>query len=88
MSKPTDVTDDVWADAGAVEAGINGYDRSNADRIAIARAILAAKAEERNACVRAAIECRIDVPLSPGLPDGASIAKNAIVAAIRKRGEG
>ncbi|MDF2382439.1 hypothetical protein JMG10_13235 [Nostoc ellipsosporum NOK] len=38
---------------------------------------------ERNRCARVAETCELVVPLSPGLPDGASAASTQIADAIR-----
>lgn len=83
MSKPEDIPQDVWDEASKADAdcqrnsckeeSCNGFLCVRALRIAI----LAAKAEEREACARIAED-----------QDGGAIECEQIASAIRKRGEG
>jgi hypothetical protein len=73
MSKPEDIPQDVWDTAIRVATTSEFTERVKG----IARTILAAKAEEREACARIAED-----------QDGGAIECEQIASAIRKRGEG
>ena len=85
MSRPEDIPESVWLEAGMLfdrlydaEPNLEGGCYQGVTDT-IARAIMA----ERERCAAIAEQAQIDLPLAPGLADGASIAQRAIVSAIR-----
>jgi len=84
MGKPDAIPQDVEAAASQVLSELlwNEYDDwAEENRTVIARAILDAKAEEREACLN-------EISMIAGSPVSASAALRHAFAAIRKRGEG
>jgi hypothetical protein len=89
MCKPEDISQDAWEKAVSIAMGdgvIPGTMFTDAYVVPIARAIMAAKAEEREAC---ALEA--DAPADAYEAYGAFETANEfrqVAHAIRKRGEG
>jgi hypothetical protein len=100
MTKPDDIDQDAWEKAWSIVSDIQMKDIKDGlpagwevfasiDRIA--RAIMSARAAEREACALTAETCTLIVNLAPGLADGAAAASGAaaaiqqIAAAIRNR---
>lgn len=88
MSKPEDIPQDIWDKAEACFTG-NSWNPLGIERVA--RAILAAKAEEREACIAAANAERV-LPFYVN-PEEATegdkaydMAIDHVLDAIRKRG--
>lgn len=99
MSRPEDIPQDVWDDAVLhFELATSMFPVCQMPHLLdtgvafIARAILAAKAEEREACATLAFAFNEDVPehfsaMPFSLDAAAGWASARIAAAIRKRGE-
>lgn len=86
MSRPEDIPEEVLMAAADVAIMLPGFPSIEATSDAverIARAIMAAKAEEREACAKLADEERLN-PFNSG---GMDTAFREIAKAIRKRGE-
>ena len=105
MSKPENIPQDVWdhAQAFLIAAPVVTHPADNrADTfitindpiVAIARAIMAAKAEEREACAQLADKLAVIDPEENGVDPyeeweiACRVSARGIAAAIRKRGEG
>lgn len=89
MSKPENITPEVMNVAVSIEGDIPSR-VTGANRVfiraVIARAIMTAKAEEREACAQVAEAMR--TPYHGSSRGIANEQSSAIAAAIRKRGEG
>lgn len=101
MSKPEDIPQDVWDKSIALMQGIpadfswDGFEDAKSNHACaaeeVARAIMDAKAEEREACAAVADEyVWDDHALSQATPIGKAVHHQSveISEAIRKRGEG
>ena len=91
MTRPLDIPQDVW-DAALEVFETYLYNGESAQEI-IARAILSAKAEEREACAQLIEQHDLWFSFEPAVTTGgmgavAPHATPAVAAAIRKRGEG
>lgn len=91
MARPEDIPQDVWdqafehMDCHCPEAMMDSDELQQSVHAAIARAIMAAKAEERRACLEAALGEQLDGDTDDDTDRAYMRAINDAAAAIRKR---